>query len=186
MSVDGTLRQVISKLLEGTDVNYEFSRAAEGGAMAITFLGHAPRGTAPVPTPPGVEKPDHPPLLHSSPYPENPPPRPMPPPEATPPRSQLLPDGLAQPGGDEAASVADAQSGPGTGATFLFTGSGDSTPARYLPFPDQNGRPIPVNNTPATVLPFPDQHGNPIPVRPTPGGSPFPPSMVQGNSSAAQ
>src|SRR5689334_7037807 len=32
MSVEGTLRQVIAKLVEGTDINYEFSRSSEGGA----------------------------------------------------------------------------------------------------------------------------------------------------------
>lgn len=50
MSVEGTLRQVIAKLVEGTDINYEFSRSSEGGATAIAFLGHAPKGTAPAPT----------------------------------------------------------------------------------------------------------------------------------------
>jgi len=79
MSVEGTLRQVIAKLVEGTDINYEFSRSAEGGATAIAFLGHAPKGTAPVPTP---EQPAPPPFkaLHSRPFPGNAPPPPTPPP----------------------------------------------------------------------------------------------------------
>lgn len=71
MSVQGTLRQVIAKLVEGTDVNYEFSRTAEGGATAIAFLGHAPKGTAPVPT---AEQPAAPPAftpMHSRPFPGN-------------------------------------------------------------------------------------------------------------------
>jgi hypothetical protein len=68
MSVEGTLRQVIAKLVEGTDINYEFSRSSEGGATAIAFLGHAPKGTAPVPT---AEQPaPRPPTpLHSRPFP---------------------------------------------------------------------------------------------------------------------
>jgi hypothetical protein len=70
MSVDGTLRQVIAKLVEGTDINYEFSRSSEGGATAIAFLGHAPKGTAPVPT---AEQPAPPPFkaMHSRPFPGN-------------------------------------------------------------------------------------------------------------------
>lgn len=73
MSVDGTLRQVIAKLVEGTDINYEFSRSSEGGATAIAFLGHAPKGTAPVPT---HEQPAPAPFrpMHSRPFPGNAPP----------------------------------------------------------------------------------------------------------------
>ena len=70
MSVDGTLRQVIAKLVEGTDINYEFSRSAEGGATAIAFLGHAPKGTAPVPAPEQSAPPSFK-ALHSRPFPGN-------------------------------------------------------------------------------------------------------------------
>jgi hypothetical protein len=83
MTVDGTLRQVIAKLVEGTDINYEFSRSTEGGgATAIAFLGHAPKGTAPVPsTPePQAQTPGRP--LHSRPFPVGKiPPEQGPPPE---------------------------------------------------------------------------------------------------------
>lgn len=70
MSVEGTLRQVIAKLVEGTDINYEFSRSSEGGATAIAFLGHAPKGTAPVPS---KDQPEPPPFrpIHSRPFPGN-------------------------------------------------------------------------------------------------------------------
>lgn len=84
MSVDGTLRQVIAKLVEGTDVNYEFSRSAEGSATAIVFLGHAPKGTAPVPT---AEQPAPPPptrALHSRPFPGKFPPESGQPPQSSP------------------------------------------------------------------------------------------------------
>ncbi len=74
MSVEGTLRQVIAKLVEGTDINYEFSRSSEGGATAIAFLGHAPKGTAPVPT---AAQPTPPPFrpMHSRSFPGNVPPQ---------------------------------------------------------------------------------------------------------------
>ncbi len=71
MSVNGTLRQVIAKLVEGTDINYEFSRSSAGGATAIAFLGHAPKGTAPTAT---AEHPAPPPpfrAMHSRPFPGN-------------------------------------------------------------------------------------------------------------------
>ena len=70
MSVEGTLRQVIAKLVEGTDINYEFSRSAEEVVRRrrSLFLGHAPKGTAAVPTPeqpaPPVMRP-----MHSRPFP---------------------------------------------------------------------------------------------------------------------
>lgn len=178
MTVEGTLRQVISKLLEGTDVNYEFSRTSEGGATAIAFLGHAPRGTAPVPSPTAQDKPDHPPMpLHSRPFPGRPP-QPGNSPEISPPSNP--PQSQLRPGAPGSTGTADPASGPvqsidnATAAKMLFTGTGDPTPAQYLPFPDQNGQPVPINNTPATAQPFPDQNGKPIPVKPTQPGSPFP------------
>jgi hypothetical protein len=84
MSVEGTLRQVIAKLAEGTDINYEFSRSSEGGATAIAFLGHAPKGTAQVPTAeqPAPSAPFKP--LHSRSFPGQMPPESGPPPGAAP------------------------------------------------------------------------------------------------------
>lgn len=81
MTVDGTLRQVIAKLVEGTDINYEFSRTEEGGATAIAFLGHAAKGTAPVPSAPEPPPPTPPRSLHSRPFPGKIPPEQGPPPE---------------------------------------------------------------------------------------------------------
>jgi hypothetical protein len=169
MSVEGTLRQVISKLLEGTDVNYEFSRTADGGATAIAFLGHAPKGTAAAPTsqPP---QPEHPPLLHSRPYPGKPPDG------AGPPQSELRPEAPGDEGNlsaeDGNATVQSQQAAQA--ASMLATGTGNKVPAQSLPFPDAQGQPMPVNNTTPTSQPFPDQFGNPVPVKPSPGGSPFP------------
>ena len=48
MSVDGTLRQVVSGLLEGTGVNYSFTRTRQGVTSQIDFLGKAPHGSAAV------------------------------------------------------------------------------------------------------------------------------------------
>ena len=176
MSVEGTLRQVIAKLVEGTDVNYEFSRSAEGGATSIAFLGHAPKGSAPVPTPEAPPTPTFKPL-HSRPFPGNVPTQPPPPP----PQSELqepTPDVNASEvpsvSGTEAQANTEA---PGQtlpkGESMLFTGAGGPTQP-YLPFPDAEGHPIPTSDKPPTVLPFPDQFGNPIPVKPGPTGSPFP------------
>ena len=58
-------------------------------------------------------------------------------------------------------------------AAMLSTGSGNPS-NNVLPFPDAQGTPIPISNTPATMLPFPDQFGNPIRVKPGAVGSPFP------------
>jgi hypothetical protein len=184
MSVEGTLRQVIAKLVEGTDINYEFSRSAEGGATAIAFLGHAPKGSAPVPTPEAPPTPTFRPL-HSHPFPGSVPTQPPPPPpqsELEQPNSDVTPAEPAVAGNTEAqvSPEGSGQSAP-KGATMLFTGSGGQ-PSQYLPFPDAQGHPIPVSNTPAQYLPFPDQFGNPIPVKPGPSGSPFPGLGTGGNS----
>ena len=48
MSVDGTLRQVVSGLLEGTGVNYSFTRTRQGVTSQIDFLGKAPHESAAV------------------------------------------------------------------------------------------------------------------------------------------
>ena len=88
MSVDGTLRQVIAKLVEGTDINYEFSRSSEGGATAIAFLGHAPKGSAPVPVAEQPAPPPPPRPLHSRPFPGKFPPESGRPPQSNPPPQQ--------------------------------------------------------------------------------------------------
>jgi len=186
MSVEGTLRQVIAKLVEGTDINYEFSRSAEGGATAIAFLGHAPKGTAPVPTPeaPPAPQPFRP--LHSMPFPGN-----VPPPAGSPaprPQSELVQPG-AVPEPEPQPVVPDPEEAQRSqrAATILFTGSGNPDTGT-LPFPDAQGNPIPKTDAPPTTLPFPDRYGNPIPVKPSQGGSPFPvkPSPPNTGSSTQQ
>ena len=176
MTVDGSLRQVVSKLLEGTDVNYEFSRSANGGPTAISFLGHAPHGTAAVPSPVAAPEPARPAPLHSVPYPgkvDSPPPSNR---ETTAPPSG--------PGVSSSAPASDAQSEAERNlriAAEMFTGTGKTEAAQFLPFPDGQGQPIPIvdpQQKPA-VLPFPDQFGNPIPAKPAPkGASPFPVSIA--------
>ena len=187
MSVDGTLRQVIAKLVEGTDVNYEFSRTAEGGATAIAFLGHAPKGSAPVPTPEAPATPAFTPL-HSRPFPGGPPPGAAPPPQA-PPQSELQepspdmnPVAPAPVTNAEAEANTDiAKQNAVSAATMLLTGSGEQQQL-YMPFPDAQGHPVPASTQAPAYLPFPDQFGNPIPVKPGPSGSPFPDIGPGGNS----
>jgi len=189
MLVDGTLRQVIGKLVEGTDINYEFSRSAEGGATAIAFLGHAPKGTSPVPS--AAEPPPTQPFtpLHSRPFPGNPPAQAAPPPAPAPaPQSELMtPPAVAEPQSDSVAVDPQEAQRSQQAATILFTGSGNPDTG-VLPFPDQYGNPIPKSDQAPTVLPFPDQNGKPIPVKPSQGGSPFPvkPSPPNTGSSAQQ
>ncbi len=171
MSVEGTLRQVISKLVEGTDINYEFSRSAEGGATAIAFLGHAPKGSAPVPTVP-EPAPTRPRPLHSRPFPGNPPSQAGPPPAG--PQSQLIePEAMPDPEAQPTTVDPEQAKRSERAAAMLSTGSGNPS-NNVLPFPDAQGTPIPISNTPATMLPFPDQFGNPIRVKPGAVGSPFP------------
>jgi hypothetical protein len=176
MSVEGTLRQVISKLVEGTDINYEFSRSAEGGATAIAFLGHAPKGTAPVPNAEAPAAPPPPRPIHSRPFPGRLPPPGTGPAPDTPPAPQPQapqPQAELEPEAQHAAVDPEQQRQSEEAAKILFTGSGNPDTG-VLPFPDAQGNPIPKTDSAPTVLPFPDQHGNPIPVKPSQGGSPFP------------
>ena len=188
MSVEGTLRQVIAKLVEGTDVNYEFSRTAEGGATAIAFLGHAPKGSAPVPTPEAPATPAFTPL-HSRPFPGGPPPGATPPPQA-PPQSELegpSPDinpvapAPVTTAGTEA-SADSAKQNAVSAATMLSEGGAEQQEP-YMPFPDAQGHPVPVSTQAPAFLPFPDQNGNAIPVKPGPSGSPFPDAGSTNSSS---
>ena len=69
MEVDGTLREVVDNLLQGTGVNYRYTRATTETRAKLVLLGHAPHGN-------NVALPDRgnrenvpPPPLHSMPYP---------------------------------------------------------------------------------------------------------------------
>jgi len=55
-----------------------------------------------------------------------------------------------------------------------FGGGISSADARFLPFPDSHGNPIPANDTVPKVLAFPNSNGNPIPVTDSPAEFPFP------------
>lgn len=177
MSVEGPLRQVVSKLLEGTDVNYELARTAQGTPSEITFLGHAPRGTAAVPTASAPEPATQPTFMHSRAYPGGPP-RSQPPDAPQPPTTPAPSDNNAsgtpasppQAALDPQAEALRSQKA----AAEMFTGSGNTAPAQYQPFPDSHGQPIPLTDVKPTALPFPDQFGNPIPLKQPTGGSPFP------------
>ena len=182
MTVEGTLRQVVSKLLEGTDVNYEFSRSADGGATEISFLGHAPHGTTGVPSPAAAAEPKRPMPLHSMPFPGKAGPAPAAPSDEPAPAPTGPGVSSASPAPDAQSPAADAQSDEERNLraiTDMFKGTGNSEPAQFLPFPDSHGQPIPVvdpQEKPA-VLPFPDQFGNPIPAKPpVKDASPFPPT----------
>jgi hypothetical protein len=42
MTINGTLEQVVSELLEGTHINYALSRGESGKAATLDLLGQAP------------------------------------------------------------------------------------------------------------------------------------------------
>jgi hypothetical protein len=71
MSVDGTLREVVDNLLNGTDVNYRYTQPTAATKAKLVLLGHAPQGNN-APLPARGPKPDGIPL-HSMRYPGNPP-----------------------------------------------------------------------------------------------------------------
>ncbi len=173
MTIEGTFLQVADTLLQGTGMNYSFSRGESGMATMLAVLGKASTGAAEVA---GVGKDRQAEAMESGNSALLGMPRPGEAPEPESPEDTARTEAMlrqmfgtgspnAAPNLDQAATAAG--SGPAT----------ESQAPQYQPFPDEFGNPIQAT-TPAapSSLPFPDHRGNPIPVTPTPTrGSPFPP-----------
>ena len=159
MSVEGSLRQVVSKLLEGTDVNYSVSRNPQGAMSEIAFLGKAPRGSVVAPAPEvSASEPDPAVPIHSGHYD---------PAVAAANRAAQRARGIEEPvvpAGD-APTPSDTQDNQQPPQQQIVGGPGASTgsPAQIQPFPDSSGQPIPANTATPNVQPFPDSNGQPIP-----------------------
>lgn len=69
MEVDGTLREVVDNLLEGTGVNYRYTRATTSVNAKLELLGHAPQGNNTALPDRGNRENVPPPPLHSMPFP---------------------------------------------------------------------------------------------------------------------
>jgi hypothetical protein len=76
MEAEGTLREVIDNLLQGTGVNYRYTRATDEAKAKLVLLGHAPQGNNAALPARGNRENMPPPPLHSRPYPGGPPPPP--------------------------------------------------------------------------------------------------------------
>ena len=161
MSVEGNLRQVVSKLLEGTEVNYSVSRNAQGATSEISFLGKAPRGSVVAPAPEvSASEPDPAVPIHSGHYD---------PAVAAANRAAQRARGIEEPvvpAGD-APTPSETQDNQQPPQQQIVGGPAASTgsPAQIQPFPDSSGQPIPVNTATPNVQPFPDSNGQPIPSR---------------------
>ncbi len=76
MQVDGTLREVVDNLLEGTNINYRYTRATGAIKAKLVLLGHAPQGNNAALPPRGSTENVPPTPLHSMPFPGRVPPPP--------------------------------------------------------------------------------------------------------------
>jgi hypothetical protein len=71
MEVDGTLHEVVDNLLQGTGVNYRYTRATTATKAKLVLLGHAPQGNNAALPDRGKRDNVPPPAVHSMPYPGN-------------------------------------------------------------------------------------------------------------------
>ncbi len=174
MTIEGTFLQVAETLLQGTEMNYSFSRGESGMTIRLAILGKASTGGSEVAgvgreLQAGAMASEDSGLLEmprssEAPEPESP--------EDTARTEAVLRHMFgagspnAAPNQDQAATAAG--SGPAT----------ESQVPQHQPFPDEFGNPVPATTSGASeVQPFPDHHGNPIPITPNPAqGSPFPPT----------
>jgi hypothetical protein len=69
MDADGTLREVVDNLLQGTGINYRYTRATSATKAKLVLLGHAPQGNNAALPARGNRENTPPPALHSMPYP---------------------------------------------------------------------------------------------------------------------
>lgn len=69
MEADGTLREVVDNLLQGTGVNYRYTRATTATKAQLVLLGHAPQGNNAALPARGNRENMPPPPLHPMPYP---------------------------------------------------------------------------------------------------------------------
>ncbi len=72
MEAEGTLREVIDNLLQGTGVNYRYTRGTETAKAKLVLLGHAPQGNNAALPARGNRENTPPPALHSVPFPGRP------------------------------------------------------------------------------------------------------------------
>src|SRR5579859_1332951 len=170
MSVSGTWSEVISRILDGTGLNYAAGAPSGNTPPQLLIQGVA---TAIDPPRPMQEQPSEPVVMGSS------------------DSSMAQPSPSEQPQSNSSSENLDSQAAMGSSgysSPMQPNGDNNSNGVSYLPFPDKNGRPIALSAEPASylpftdngkltpvpapvqsnVLPFPDANGKPIVVSPDP------------------
>ncbi len=167
MSISGTWSEVISRILDGTGLNYAAGAPSGNTPPQLLIQGIA---TAVDPPRPMQEQPAESVAMGSMAQPSS---------EQPQPASNSSSENL-----DSQAAMA----GSGYSSPMQSNGDNNSNGVSYLPFPDRNGRPIALSTEPASylpftdngkliplpapvqsnVLPFPDANGRPIVVNPDP------------------
>lgn len=166
LEMSGSWNEVLSKLMEGSGINYVAEPPGKEKRGRLLIRGSVP-SSRPEPT-----------LMQSQPFVTQTPPaaEPTPPPSviegpAPEERTEISsPDTVARPSSSFGMSHASTFSGSGEGYLPFPDARGNAIPAKdepaqYLPFPDARGNPIPVKNESPQYLPFPDSRGRPIPVK---------------------
>jgi hypothetical protein len=152
--IKGSCAEILKTLLEGSGANFQFSRRSDGAITTVVVLGRVSSSQNALVTAPDSIPHDAPP---------------------TPEVFALAPIITA-----ETSSSNDPTIQSQLVQKMFAAGYANAEPTQqYLPFPDANGQPVPVDTTPPKFLPFPDSLGNPILVQPAKPGSPFPPGPAK-------
>ncbi len=146
MSVSGTWSEVISRILDGTGLNYAAGAPSGNTPPQLLIQGVA---TAIDPPRPMQEQPSEPVAMGGS------------------DSGMVQPSPSEQPQSNSSSENLDSQAaamaGSGYSSPMQPNGENNSNGIAYLPFPDRNGKPIALSAEPASYLPFTD-NGRPIPV----------------------
>jgi len=156
MSISGTWSEVISRILDGTGLNYAAGAPSGNTPPQLLIQGIA---TAVDPPRPMQEQPAESVAMGSMAQPSSEQPQP------------------ASNSSSENPDSQSANAGNGYSSPMQPNWNNGSSGASYLPFPDRNGRPVALSTESASYLPFPDNNGKPIPLPPASGQSnvlPFP------------
>lgn len=182
LSLHGTWQGVVSRLLDGTGLNYAFDPPSVKSPGRLIIQPRSPNPTEnsagagqPVATPPAL--PSRVPDTVSAVAPETGADQYK---DRDPGQTASAPSSYSTGGASAPVFSSTVQTATGVAGSPLTSDVAPSAEVpTVLPFPDSQGRPIPVSTAPEQYLPFPDSKGNPIPVKPEDGGSPFPVEAIR-------
>jgi hypothetical protein len=170
MVVGGAFLQVVRQLIEGMEINFEYTHGTAQSRPKLAFLRRSSSVSVPAQTASAPANDSVTPLLQTT--------MALPTGAATGTVAPTANSTLVSTEETSSSSAAAQQTELLKAAMQMYAGgyATAATPSEFLPFPGPDGKPIPAKPVNTDYLPFPDQFGRPIPVTPAKPGSPFPPA----------